>query len=328
MDLLNVLTLYMALVYSSSMQAAPADIQYSPEPTQIVVSTVEPAPTITATPTITPYYTPGPSPVPKPDFTSNPNYKQIKFKDKGDDVKNLQVALQKYGYYNGEIDGAYGYQTLEAVRIFQKLHSLSADGIAGRETLTVLYESDNILKLEPQFTPAPAIEYESTFNTIVPIFLEENTLPTIQDELNDIELPFMLELNGENFNFDYLKNYSIMLEDGSPVASSDEKPLLIANNSNDNIWILLTTVLDVVDESFSETFSFVFDVNVYNESEDTSIPNIFEFSIDNNNQTILTNILSVGSNYYININDLESLFGINATINDDNNICILSLENN
>ncbi len=337
MDLLNVLTLYMALVYSSSMQAAPADIQYSPEPTQYVVSTAEPVETVIVTPTITPNYTPGPSPVPKPEFTANPDYKQIKFKDKGDDVRALQTALQNYGYYNGEIDGAYGYQTLEAVRIFQKLHSLSADGIAGRETLTVLYESDNILKLEPTITvsPDPALNENTEINnTVVPIFLNQDIAPIPTEETGNnnstnIETPFVIDVEDKMTTFDYAYDYSVMLEDGTILANSDTKPLLFANNTNKDVWISLKIALGIVDESFSEVFSFVYDSNVYNDSEDNlSLPNTFELSTDRNGKTILVNIINVGNDYYVNIDNLSQLFDIEAQVNESDKVCVLSLKNN
>lgn len=56
----------------------------------------------------------------------------------GDDVKILQKALQQHGYYSGSIDGVYGSNTTKAVRNFQKSVGLSADGIAGAQTILYL----------------------------------------------------------------------------------------------------------------------------------------------------------------------------------------------
>lgn len=48
--------------------------------------------------------------------------------------QDVQMALQKAGYYNGEVDGKIGRQTTEAIKQFQKDHELKVDGIVGRGT--------------------------------------------------------------------------------------------------------------------------------------------------------------------------------------------------
>lgn len=58
--------------------------------------------------------------------------------DMGDDVRVVQRALAKYGYYTGEIDGFYSKATEEAVRRFQKASGLEADGECGPDTATAL----------------------------------------------------------------------------------------------------------------------------------------------------------------------------------------------
>ena len=59
--------------------------------------------------------------------------------DSGEDVYNLQARLFELGYYNGRIDGRYSSETTAAVKAFQKANGLSADGIAGSGTLSILY---------------------------------------------------------------------------------------------------------------------------------------------------------------------------------------------
>lgn len=182
MDLLNVLTMYLALVYTNSLQAAPDNLRITPSPTDIpkirIVATATPMPTAEPTPEPTV----GPSPLPLPSMTPNKEYRQLKFKDKGEDVMRLQSQLYKYGYYSGAIDGSYGPQTVEAVRLFQKLHSLSADGIAGRQTLTILYESEQILMLSenelPETSSKEAVQTLRPENAIVPIALP-TAVPTL-----------------------------------------------------------------------------------------------------------------------------------------------------
>lgn len=52
----------------------------------------------------------------------------------GDDVIELQARLQYLGFYNGKIDGIFGYGTYWALRNFQEQYGLGVDGIAGRQT--------------------------------------------------------------------------------------------------------------------------------------------------------------------------------------------------
>ena len=56
----------------------------------------------------------------------------------GSDVKDLQKKLKKLGYYDAYVDGDYGDTTVAAVKAFQKKYNLTADGIAGKETLKKL----------------------------------------------------------------------------------------------------------------------------------------------------------------------------------------------
>lgn len=54
---------------------------------------------------------------------------------KGDVVSQIQRKLRDWGYYNGKVDGVYGYQTYTAVKYFQSKNGLNADGVAGDATL-------------------------------------------------------------------------------------------------------------------------------------------------------------------------------------------------
>jgi N-acetylmuramoyl-L-alanine amidase len=57
---------------------------------------------------------------------------------RGDEVTNIQVLLRRWGYYKGWVDGIYGNYTFQAVKWFQANNGLTADGVAGPETLTAL----------------------------------------------------------------------------------------------------------------------------------------------------------------------------------------------
>ena len=52
----------------------------------------------------------------------------------GDDVIELQARLQYISFYNGKIDGKFGYGTYWALRNFQEKYGLPIDGIAGSDT--------------------------------------------------------------------------------------------------------------------------------------------------------------------------------------------------
>lgn len=57
---------------------------------------------------------------------------------RGQEVLQIQTKLSNWGYYYGDIDGIYGYQTYQAVRYFQSKNGLDVDGVAGPQTLQAL----------------------------------------------------------------------------------------------------------------------------------------------------------------------------------------------
>ncbi|MBQ3415093.1 MAG: spore cortex-lytic enzyme [Clostridia bacterium] len=68
-----------------------------------------------------------------------------KYGSTGDEVKQIQTKLKRWGYYNGNVDGIYGSKTVEAVKYFQRKNGLTVDGIAGKQTLNAMgiYSSSN-----------------------------------------------------------------------------------------------------------------------------------------------------------------------------------------
>ena len=66
------------------------------------------------------------------------NYASIRYGNKGDRVKSLQQALITLGFLGGKPDGIFGNQTKKAVIAFQRSRNLSADGIAGKKTLSAI----------------------------------------------------------------------------------------------------------------------------------------------------------------------------------------------
>ena len=72
-------------------------------------------------------------PTPEPPLSSG---------SRGEKVEELQKRLQALGYYDGEIDGQFGPGTKAAVVDFQKNNGLDTDGLAGTETLNLLYSQE------------------------------------------------------------------------------------------------------------------------------------------------------------------------------------------
>ena len=72
-------------------------------------------------------------PTPEPPLSSG---------SRGEKVEELQKRLQALGYYDGEIDGQFGPGTKAAVGDFQKNNGLDTDGLAGTETLNLLYSQE------------------------------------------------------------------------------------------------------------------------------------------------------------------------------------------
>ncbi len=61
-----------------------------------------------------------------------------RYGSRGTEVSQIQTKLKRWGYYNGNVDGIYGSQTLAAVKYFQRSNGLTVDGIAGTKTLNAM----------------------------------------------------------------------------------------------------------------------------------------------------------------------------------------------
>ena len=60
---------------------------------------------------------------------------------RGEDVRALQVDLNRLGYACGEADGIFDPKTNTAVRAFQREHGLEVDGVVGDKTRAALEEA-------------------------------------------------------------------------------------------------------------------------------------------------------------------------------------------
>jgi N-acetylmuramoyl-L-alanine amidase len=96
----------------------------------------------------------------------------IKYGAIGKDVYELQGRLKHLGYYNGRVDGIYGWRTLRAVKWFQSEFGLEqVDGIVGAKTKLKLWEATKDwrptaeeLPGNAQPTPPPPVNLPSANN--------------------------------------------------------------------------------------------------------------------------------------------------------------------
>ena len=159
MDFLKTILAYITLLSALGVQEGPAPQDVATPTPLPAYMTATPVPHQTAAPTATPTPTPDPTPA----MTANKRYTKLAFGDSGSNVKKLQNALIKLGYMpEGSADSQYGYQTLNAVKAFQKANSLTADGVAGPITLTHLYENPAVIGVTvatevPTATPTPPL---------------------------------------------------------------------------------------------------------------------------------------------------------------------------
>ncbi|MCJ7691075.1 MAG: peptidoglycan-binding protein, partial [Clostridiaceae bacterium] len=61
-----------------------------------------------------------------------------KYGARGEQVKEIQTRLKKWGYHKGAVDGIYGYNTYLSVKSFQRKNGLKVDGITGKQTLSAM----------------------------------------------------------------------------------------------------------------------------------------------------------------------------------------------
>ena len=111
-------------------------VQWSPTATAIVPPTASPtdSPKPTAIPTNSPTAEPTAKPTPSP-------VPVLKKGMSGETVREMQSQLKRMGYLQEEPDGIFGSLTETAVKDFQKKNGLKVDGVAGSQTLTLLYSN-------------------------------------------------------------------------------------------------------------------------------------------------------------------------------------------
>ena len=81
-----------------------------------------------------------------------PTKRTLRYGCKGDDVRELQEALTKFGYLADKIDGIFGKNTLAAVKNFQGSRGLVVDGIVGPKTWAALESTPPSPPVVPLYT--------------------------------------------------------------------------------------------------------------------------------------------------------------------------------
>ncbi len=119
-----------------------------------------------AVPAFTAAPAPTASPTPVVVGTPYPVLQTLKTGSSGDLVSALQTRLKELGYFTGTVDGQFGSATAQAVIKFQRANGLAADGVAGSQTLNVLYVSGTAVSAATAApTAAPTAASASTAAT-------------------------------------------------------------------------------------------------------------------------------------------------------------------
>lgn len=344
MDLLKTILVYMSMVVVASVQNAPdpGSVPAYDEPTPTPY--VQAAPTPTSTPTATPK----PTPVPTIDITPNPEYGTLQVGDKGDEVRRLQEELARYGYYEGDIDGVYGNQTRRAVEEFQYQHGLSADGMAGRITLTVLYESGQVRLSPSAATPAPsATSSLSVALTEMPATATTETPAATVTETPATETPVAVvtatpspavtaispaptatatPTSTPEPVFEAMEGYGIRLDGAAEaltIVQEDEEAALLPYRMGEEVYLPLLEILheagiNVIASETVEADEYAFAVNddifrIAFTHDQSGAPVSLEVYRNNEPQIVpVRDIRGVGDMIYLPASTIESLTGIAA----------------
>jgi peptidoglycan hydrolase-like protein with peptidoglycan-binding domain len=118
---------------------------------------------------------------------------QVNYRDHGQHVLALQLALRGEGYTYLRGTGNYASETLRAVKDFQGKHGIKASGIVGSKTWQVLVgekpatQTGNSLHVEKDFTLRPGERNQEKMDTLV------NMIQRIS--------PYADKISGEDWSF-------------------------------------------------------------------------------------------------------------------------------
>lgn len=129
----------------------------------------------------------------------------IRYGSSGDDVYELQGRLKYLGYYNGNVDGSFGYQTLRGVKDFQYKFGMAVDGVVGAKTKLKLWEATKSwAPTEPKTgtgsagaSPSPGTSKETS--TGAPTNLTPNTRGLSENDIRIMANAVYGEARGEPY---------------------------------------------------------------------------------------------------------------------------------
>ena len=297
MDLLKTILVYMSMVVAASVQNAPS---------------------------------PGAMPVPTIDITPNPEYSTLQVGDKGDEVRRLQEELARYGYYEGDIDGVYGNQTRRAVEQFQYQHGLSSDGMAGRVTLTVLYESNQVRMSPSAVTPAPSA------TSGLSVALTETPASATPAAATDTPQtatpsPTVAPTSTPEPSFEAMTGYGIRLSNAAEAltvtAEDEEEAPLLPCRKGEEVYLPLIEILhaagiNVIASESVEADEYAFAVNddiirIAFTHDQSGAPVSLEAYKNNEAQIVpVRDIRSMGDVLYLPASTIQSLTGIAAQVDE------------
>ena len=104
---------------------------------------------------------------------------------KGSGVMAIQKALnlEENGDYELKVDGKYGTSTYNAVKLFQKAHGLTSDGVCGPKTLAALGITEN------NNNPTPSTDDDGEDNSIMQKGSSGPAVKAVQQALKDLKYP-------------------------------------------------------------------------------------------------------------------------------------------
>lgn len=107
--------------------------------------------------------------------------------DEGPKVETIQRLLKDIGYYIHNVDGVYNEKTRNAVKLYQKDHGLTIDGIVGMETIKQLVGTKSVVTdvTIPEGDFGTNIYTPANAETTVYINTSVNTTSQSKDDIGD-----------------------------------------------------------------------------------------------------------------------------------------------